>query len=93
MSAKLFSFGGVLAIAVATVLLTSEPAQAAPRGGYYRGYHGRYHGGYYGGYRHYRPYYGGYRPYYGGYRSYSWPYSRGYSYRPYYGYSYYGYPY
>jgi len=57
-----FSFGGLLATAVATVLLTAEPAQAAPRGRYHYGY---YHGGYRSGY--YRPYY------YGGYRhSYSY---------------------
>lgn len=82
---KVFSFAGPLVIAAATVLLTVEPAQAAPPGSYhYGGYYGRYHGAHYGGYHnYYRPYYGGYlsnlySPYYGGYRNYS----------PYYGYRY-----
>jgi len=90
---KAFSFGGLLALAVATVLLTAEPSQAAPPDGrYYSGYYQRNYGGslyyrpYYGGYS--RPYYSGfYRPYYGDYRPYYRYYGSPYYYGPYRSYS------
>ena len=80
-----FSLGRILAVAVGTVLLTVEPAQAQSRGGYHHGGHyGLYHGG------HYSRYHGYYRPYYSGHHHY---YFRPYFY-PYYGNGYgsYGYP-
>ena len=72
---KAFSFGGVLALALTTVLLTVEPAMASPHHGFYRGLHhgGFHHGAFHRGrHNYYRSHYGsyGYRPYYGHHRFY-----------------------
>jgi uncharacterized protein (TIGR03000 family) len=99
---KVLSFGGMLLLAGAAVLMTAGPGQArGPVGGRFGGAHfggahfGGYPGGFYRGGYHYHPYYGyGHHdyPYYGRY-PYYYDYRRyGYGYFPY-SYSYYPYGY